>query len=163
MIDIPSEILARRDEYCQRRQFDVVEEECAWGLDAFLWRSTAGTILKVHRYKDRFGREKRAYNRLAERGLKRIQGFRVPELAQYDDDLAILELSFVRPPYILDFVEVGLDQRPADFRLDDPDWDAEKGRLFGRRWPDVRRLLEGLMQYGIYYCDVHDQNIRFDT
>ena len=162
MIEIPNEILDRRNDYCERRQIRVIDEDGAWGLDAFVWRSAVGTILKVHRYEDRFRREMAAYDRLTERGLKRLQGFRIPELTQYDEELLVLELSFVRPPYILDFTEVGLDQRPPDFQLDDPDWEAEKRRVFGRRWADVRRLLEGLMQYGIYYCDVHNQNIRFD-
>lgn len=58
----------------------------------------------------------------------------------------------------LDFVEVGLGKMPGNFDLDRIE--AQQSKQFGKDWPDVRRLLEALMQIGIYYDDVHDKNIR---
>lgn len=69
-----------------------------------------------------------------------------------------MELSFVRPSYILDFGAAGVSPQPPDFDLDRIE--AEFQRQFGREWPEVRRLLEALMQIGIFYSDAHDKNIR---
>lgn len=66
----------------------------------------------------------------------------------------------MKPPYILDFSACTLDAPPADFDPDDAEWTGEQARKFGRDWPDVRRLLDALRQYGIFYTDVHTQNIR---
>ena len=70
--------------------------------------------------------------------------------------MRILELSFVSPPYILDFVEVGIGKMPGNFDLDRIE--AQQSKQFGKDWPDVRRLLEALMQIGIYY-DANDIRI----
>ena len=115
-------------------------------------------MLKVHRHEYTFPPELAAYNRLAERRVTRIQGFRFPQLLDYDPELAVLELTFVSPPYILDFVCTGVGSRPADFDLERIEREAR--RQFGNDWPEVRRLLEALMQIGIYYDDVHNRNIR---
>lgn len=72
----------------------------------------------------------------------------------------VLEIGYVKPPYILDFAACTLDTPPAGFDPDDAEWTGEQSRKFGRDWPDVRRLLDALRQYGIYYTDVHTQNIR---
>ena len=52
------------------------------------------------------------------------------------------------PPYILDFVEVGIGKMPGNFDLDRIE--AQQSKHFGKDWPDVRQLLEALMQIGIY-------------
>ncbi len=159
MIVIPDSILKARDEYCRRYSSQIDENgEFWWGLDAFLWQSTGDSILKVHRYEERFRQELAVYNRLTERGVERLKGFRFPQLLHYDEELQILELSFVSPPYILDFVEVGIGKMPGNFDLDRIE--AQQSKQFGKDWPDVRRLLEALMQIGIYYDDVHNKNIR---
>ena len=85
--------------------------------------------------------------RLQTRQVERVQGFYVPLLLDYDESLQVLELSFVRPPYILDFAEATLDRPPRGFDPQNPDWIAERLRKYGNRWPDVARLLDALRQY----------------
>ena len=119
MTEIPAFILEARDEFCQRNSCEIDPMgEFWWGLDAYLWQLDNYQIMKVHRYEERFRRELEAYQRLLERGMVRLKGFRFPQLIHYDEELRILELSFVSPPYILDFVEVGLGKRPPNFDLD---------------------------------------------
>lgn len=159
MIEIPDFILEARDEYCRRNSCEIDPNgEFWWGLDAYLWQTTHYQIIKVHRYKERFRRELEAYQRLQERGIERLKGFRFPQLVRCNEELRILELSFVSPPYILDFVEVGLGKRPSNFDLDRIE--TQQAKQFGKDWPDLKRLLEALMQIGIYYDDVHNKNIR---
>jgi hypothetical protein len=71
----------------------------------------------------------------------------------------VLELSFVKPPYVLDFGRALLDAVPAGFDPEDREWTTEKRRLYGVRWPEVVRLLDALRHLGIYYMDVHRRNI----
>lgn len=115
-------------------------------------------MLKVHRSTHTFVPELAAYERLAKHRVTRLQGFDVPQLLDYDSALHILELSFVSPPYILDFVCTGIGTSPAEFDLERIEADAS--RQFGTDWPEVRRLLEALMQIGLFYGDVHNRNIR---
>ncbi len=86
------------------------------------------------------------------------KGFEFPERVDCDKELHILELSIVSPPCILDFVDVGLEKRAPNFDLDRIE--AQQSKQFGSDWPDMKRLLEALMQIGIYCDDVHNKNIR---
>ncbi len=40
------------------------------------------------------------------------------------------------------------------------EWLAKKQRSFGRDWPDLQRLLDGLRLYGIHFPDLPLGNIR---
>ncbi len=128
------------------------------GLEAVVWPTLEGSMLKVHRQCHTFEPELAAYQRLLERQTSRLRGFEIPQLLDYDSELHILELSFVSPPYILDFVCTGIGSCPETFDLERIE--SESRRQFGKDWTDVRRLLEALMQIGIYYDDVHNKNIR---
>jgi hypothetical protein len=110
MFEIPFEILGRRNASCSSNNVVIQFDEPDWGLDAYLWRTTTETVVKAHRYQERFQKELAAYQRLAERKLVRLKGFEFPQLVDDDEQLHILELSIVSPPYIyiLDFVEVEL-------------------------------------------------------
>ena len=108
-----------------------------------------------------YRRELAVYERLDERTLQRVRGFNIPALIESDDQNFVLVIGHVDPPYIIDFGAAGLDERPADFQLESEDWNAEKQRVYGPvDWPEIRRLLESLMQHGIFYTDVHQGNIR---
>ena len=159
MIEIPSDVLERRDDYCASRSREI-QDLRGYGVDAFIWQARTDRILKVFRGTRGYERERDVYLRLRHRSLYRLQGFFIPVLLEFDDATLVLEMTYVRPPYILDFAACTLDAPPAGFDPDDAEWTGEQARKFGRNWPDVRRLLDALRQYGIYYTDVHTQNIR---
>jgi hypothetical protein len=49
----------------------------------------------------------------------------MPELMGFNDDLSVIEMRIVTPPFILDFAKAWLD-RPADFTPEQmEDWDQE--------------------------------------
>ncbi|MEZ6034375.1 MAG: hypothetical protein R3C17_14870 [Planctomycetaceae bacterium] len=118
MADIPFETMERRSAYCSCHGVVIQFDEPDWGLDAFLWRTTVETVVKIHRYHERCQKELATYQRLAERKIVRLKGFAFPQLVKYDEELHILELSIVSPPYILDFVEVGLGQKPGNVDIE---------------------------------------------
>lgn len=127
-----------------------------------MWQTTQDSILKVFRQEKPFLRELAVYQRLQERKIERLRGFHVPVLLHYDENQRVLELSYVRPPFVLDFAEATLDRPSLDFETEAPEWIAEKQRLYGDRWPDVALLLDALRQIGVHYSDVHEGNIRVD-
>jgi hypothetical protein len=159
MAEIPAEICERRDGYCDARGIGV-EGLRGYGFDGFVWQTTVDTIVKVFRHDGDFQRELAVYQRLQIHQIEQLQGFHIPILLHYDVDLFVLELSFVRPPYILDFAAATLDVPPPGFDTEDQDWIAEKHRVFGSHWPAIVRLLDALRHVGIHYCDVHRENIR---
>lgn len=155
--EVPDDLLRRRDLYGTRYDKAVASGKPGVGLEAVVWPTADDNILKVHRLPDTFGNELQVYQRLETTNTRRLKGFSIPQLLHYDAELLVVELSFVFPPYILDFGAARVSPRPPDFDLDRIE--AEFARQHGRDWPDIRRLLEALMQLGIYYSDAHDQNI----
>ncbi len=156
---VSAEIQSRFDMHCADRNRTPVML-IGSGVDGVVWRVDSDIVVKVYRHEHEFQNELAVYQRLAARGVQRLQGFSIPILLDYDNARWILELSVVFPPFVLDFAAAGLDARPAGFDPDDAGWQAEKQRLFGGDWPDVRRLLDALRQYGIHFSDVHLGNIR---
>ena len=90
MLEVPVELLERREAYCGGHDVVVQIESPDWGLDAYLWRTDSETILKVYRYKERFQKELATYRRLAERSITRLKGFQFPQLVDYDEDRDLL-------------------------------------------------------------------------
>jgi len=70
------------------------------------------SAIKAHRAVEPYVRERRVYERLAEAGITRILGFHVPQLLGADDDLLVLEITIVTPPFVLDFAGAFLDAPP---------------------------------------------------
>lgn len=132
------------------------------GVDAYIWRTNGREVLKIFRHERDFRQERAVYLRLQEHGVVKLRGFALPDLLDYDESNLVLKLSFVEPPFILDFAAAGLDKKPSGFDFESEDWRTEKSRLYGRRWPDVLHLLEALRHMGIHYRDVHRGNIRIE-
>ncbi len=127
-------------------------------MDGYVWQTDQESVVKVCRYKTPFDCELAVYQRLAASRLRKLQGFDIPWLLDHDVEHMVLELSFVSPPFVLDFAAASLGKAPSE--MESPEWMAEKQRMFGRDWPDVQRLLDGLRLYGIHFPDVHLGNIR---
>ncbi len=132
MIEIPGDVLTRRDGYCSDRDLTILDLR-GFGLEGYVWQTTQDTILKIARHRHHYLAERDVYRRLADASLYRLQGFSIPCLIDSSDRHVALELSYVKPPYILDFAAATLDSPPTDFNLNDPDWLKEKSRLFGTR------------------------------
>jgi hypothetical protein len=92
--------------------------------------------------------------------------FSIPYLEGHDSALQVIEMTFVRPPYFLDFGKVRLDRPPEYFY--DPQLIAntmhEWRDKFGDRWKEVASALEYLKrEFGIYYMDPRPGNITLET
>jgi hypothetical protein len=119
------------------------------------------SAIKFHKEQEPYLRERKAYERLAERGITEIEGFAVPILLNADDELLVLEMTIVERPFLLDFGGAYLE-RPPEF----PDnvweeWREQKAEQFGSNWPVVEDVLTTLHCMGIHMLDVHPKNIAF--
>jgi hypothetical protein len=87
----------------------------------------------------------------------------VPRLLDFHDELLVIEMQIVMPPYVVDFASAYLDGPPP--YADEPEimepWEAAKRDQFEQRWPTVKRLIAALQIHGIYLSDVKPGNIEF--
>jgi hypothetical protein len=117
--------------------------------------------VKFHREQRPFESECRVYQRLCEEQTTRILGFNVPQLLSFDEEFRAIEMTIVRPPFLLDFAGARLDEAP-DFSEDAlRQWGEEKAEIFGERWPEVARILAALQAFDVYLLDVNPRNISF--
>ena len=122
----------------------------------------AGSVaVKAHRTTEGYERERNAYLRLKDAGVKEILGFKVPELLQSDDELLVLEMTIVTRPFLLDFAGAYLDYVPEFSDEIWSEWEAEKREQFESRWPKVLEVLGKLEEFDIHMVDVSPSNIAF--
>ena len=101
--------------------------------------------------------------RFKEIGIENVSGFWVPKLLNHHDELLIIEMQIVTPPYVLDFASAYLDAPPpyANDAAIMSAWEAEKREQFEDQWPTVKSLMSAFRAYGIHLADVKPGNVVF--
>jgi len=137
-------------------------ESLGFGNDGAVWATSLGTALKVYERENNYSRELACYERLFETRTYSIGRFKLPTLIDCESDLLALEMTTVKPPYLLDFGKSYLDQ-PPDFSAEVlSEWEAERSSWFEPgQWPRVQSALAQLRSIGIYYFDAKPANIAF--
>ena len=108
-----SELEALANQYAQARRLEiVVARPLGFGQDGRVWRTQRASAIKVIERPQTYNRERSCYQRLAEHGIRKINGLSVPELIDFDDSLQVIEIGVVQPPYLLDFGKAFLDKPP---------------------------------------------------
>lgn len=133
------------------------------GTDGHVWQTSEETAVKSYHHDLGYFNERDSYQRLAEYGVvERLEGFWVPRMLGYDDDIKVVEMDLMQqPPYIIDFAKVRID-RPPDFSADVLAEQERQGREhFEQHWPTVQALLFALESFQIYYLDPKPGNITF--
>jgi hypothetical protein len=140
-----------------------LEQSLGFGKDGVVFSTNANTAIKVFAREDVFARERNCYLRLMEMHVQEVMGHYVPQLLHSDEEYLVLEMTTVRPPFLLDFASAWLDW-PPDFSPEIlEEWHQRKSEEFGRHWPRVLVLLKFLEEnYGIFLTDVHPGNITFE-
>lgn len=154
---------------CERRAATYVAKhslallkQLGFGTDGVVWCTNSRTAVKAFNRSRNYRTELGCYQRLTDHAITEIEGFSVPRLEAFDDDLLVLEISIVEPPFILDFGKAYLDH-PADFSTEVyNDWEQEQLDRWGEeRWRVVQVILLRLQRLGIYYLDPKPGNILF--
>ena len=159
-----NESLKRRAKaYAQAHGLSVdLDNKLGDGEDGIVWKTTAGSVVKVFERNRNYEQERDSYLRLSEKKVEKISGFAVPQLVRYDDELMIVEMEYVSPPCLIDFGKAKLDF-PPDFSQEAMnDWNENGIDMFGEeKWAIVRGVKASLQMHGIYYTDCKPGNIMF--
>ena len=132
-----------------------------FGTDGYVWRTSRKSAIKVFERESNYIRERDCYRRLESQYVSQIEGFAIPRLIDCEDELLVVEMDVVSPPFLLDFGKAYLDQAPNFSAEVMSDWEEQQIEWFGERWPQVRSALYSLERLGIYYQDVRPGNIMF--
>ena len=121
------------------------------------------SALKVHSRYEAYIRERNVYKRLLEHNIREVRDLTVPQLRNYDDTLLTIEMTFVKPPFILDFGGAYLDGDPEHAQVQDYGAREAKGQEeFEERWGEVNSIrAEFEYRFGIHIVDINPGNIRF--
>ena len=151
--------MKRLHQFAAARDMAIVER-LGGGTDGEVWGTDVSTVLKAFVRQETFEIEIACYHRLEERGIRSILGFRIPKLESHDTALRVMELSTVKPPYLLDFGKAYLD-RNHDFSDEAmEDWQAQMDEIWGDYWPTIRAIKNKLQSVGILYLDTKPGNIK---
>ena len=131
------------------------------GQDGTVWRTSVRTAVKIFHREGAYASELAAYQRLAELDMAQVNEFVIPRLIDFDDNLQVIEMDIVSPPYLLDFGKCYLDRKP-DFSPEVwREWNEQHEEMWEGRWKIVRRAVWQLEKYGIYHIDPRPGNVRF--
>jgi hypothetical protein len=154
------EVEHRARSYAATRGVELVDA-LGRGAQGMVFATDQSSAIKVHGLENSYRREREVYLRLRDNSVFEIRGLAVPRLDDWNDRLLALEISIVKPPFLLDFAGAYLDFAPEFSQETMAEWHAEKREQFGPRWREVQLVLRALQDYGIYYQDPNPGNIRF--
>lgn len=163
---VPDSVQERIDHYQETRRLSA---------DRQLGVGTQGSVLlfddpslshpvavKFHERLVAYNRELAVFYRLQDLEIDQVGGHEVPVLLGHDDDLLAIEMTMVRPPFVLDFGGAYLDRRPDYTPEVWRDWREQKSEEFDDDWPAVEELLLEFESFGIFIADVNPGNIKFE-
>ena len=150
--------IERSQSYARQQKIELLTHLGA-GYDGSVFGTDRKSAIKVLNWRELYERERDVYLRLKQLQVETVAGCDVPQLIGFDDELWIIEMTTVSPPYVLDFAGAYLDQRP-DFPIDvRRQWEREKRRQFGSDWKYVPRIVVAFERMGIYLADLNPRNI----
>ncbi len=138
----------------------TIEGMLGGGVDGIVHATERTTAIKSFFGRQLYLQERNVYLRLAEKGFVVANEFHVPRLIEYDDNLQIVEMTIVTPPYIVDFAGAQLDRRkefPPDVM---EQWLVQKKEEFEANWPRVKRAMWKFEAIGVYLNDVAPRNVN---
>ena len=158
------ELLTQQAKAYTARLDIAIENQLGCGLQGVVFLASNQAAIKVHADKSAYDREVAVYGRLAQHSVSSVRGFNVPIMRAFDDELRVIEMSVVKPPFVLDFGGAYVD-RPSPHAADPENlrrWMEERSDKFGDSLKIVNAILADFeVRYRIFLTDVHPGNIRF--
>jgi len=140
----------------------IEERRLGSGTDGEVYIVNGPSAVKVHYDRHRFLNELHAYQVLSRIGLEHIGEFRIPVFRQYDDQLLIIEMSVVKPPYLIDFgkATIGKGQDWSDEHM--AYWWEQVEDKFENDFAVASQIFEQLVRRtNIYQWDLNPSNLNF--
>lgn len=159
---IDSILIQRATLYAERNTLILdFDDRLGNGQDGAVWKTDKNSAVKALLHQNNYRTELRCYQRLLEHRIGEILGLEVPVLVNYDDELLVIEMDIVEPPYILDFGKAYIDESPPYSAVQLAAWQREWIRFFPKKdIPKIRSVLAKLRGIGIHYVDPKPGNIR---
>ncbi|KAA1260513.1 hypothetical protein LF1_30530 [Rubripirellula obstinata] len=161
-MDDSNDLLEKANEYAASNRISLEENLLGFGQDGSVYRSSRDTAVKSFYRERNYFTERDCYFRLMDLDWISVGDFTIPRFVNHDDELMIVEMNIVSPPYLIDFGKAHLDRRPdfSDEVMDD--YYREREELFEPdQWPIVLEAVSDLESIGIYYLDLRPSNVRF--
>ena len=103
------------------------------GVDGTVLVSDQGRAVKFLNDRPRYARELEVYQVLRGLGITSVAGHAVPELIRFDDELLAIEMTIVRPPFVLDFAAAKTEFEYAWLGFDEDEvWAEHVSKRFPR-------------------------------
>lgn len=162
-MNLYSDAIQRAEEYASRHNLSIVGQ-LGGGIQGIVFSTNFDTAIKALVRDECYVRERNVYRRLIERNVGNVGRFWVPRLHDASDELLVIEMEVVKPPFVLDFASAYLDEL-APYAMDKEimaGWESEKREQFEGRWPEVKRIMAEFRTHGIHLADVKLGNIVFE-
>jgi hypothetical protein len=135
------------------------------GKDGRVFKTSQGNAVKFLNDASIYRRELQAYQILRQRDIEQINGFQVPRLVRWDDSFLAIEMTTVRPPFILDFASAyTIDEyNRFDFTAEIiEEREQHWAEVFGDRWAIVQEITNAFTSAtGLILLDLSLNNIKF--
>jgi hypothetical protein len=129
------------------------------GQEGYVWATSLGSAIKVFERERNFNTELKCYQILEGCAISEIDGFNVPQLLDFDDELWVVEMSVVAAPFLLDFGKCYFC--PPEYPSDAiKHYSQQCEDYFGPFWPKVASAIYELERMGIWYVDAKPSNIN---
>lgn len=153
---LQASVADRTATYAKTRRL-TIEKEFGGGYDGRVFQTNKMTAIKVFGYTELYHRELEVYQYMNKWGITQVDAFHIPRLIAFDKSLAIIEMSVVMPPFIVDFASAVIE---CEIERDE-EWYAKMAEDFEDDWSLVRHALWRLEdEHGIYIADVHPRNFK---
>jgi hypothetical protein len=151
--------------YQQRHNVQLVDR-LGDGKDGLVFETAHRRAVKFLLDESLYHRELRAYQILRHRDIDEINGFQVPRLIRWDDELRAIEMTIVQPPFVLDFASAYTIEEYNRFQFDEEvlaERESHWAELFGDHWATVQAICnEFTSRTGLILLDLSLNNIRFN-
>lgn len=138
----------------------TIEKQIGGGFDGVVLGTNVATAIKSLNNKELYRQERDVYLYLKEKEIWQVNAFHIPQLINCDDELLVIEMTLVSPPFLLDFAGASLKGR-TNFEPEIwEEWKEEKREQFESDWPEVQQALWTLEGLGVFMNDVHPGNVR---
>lgn len=135
------------------------------GKDGFVFETAERMAVKFLNDQGLYHRELRAYQILLSRNIDSINGFQIPRLIRSDDELRAIEMTVVRPPFVLDFASTYTSNEYERFGFTAEVLEERElhwAEVFGDHWATVQLLCEAFTrETGLLLLDLSLNNIKF--
>ena len=147
--------IANAEEYAKLKSL-TTEKVFGYGQEGYILQTNKATAVKAFYYEAHYRHELEIYEYLERWEIRTAAGFHIPELVAHHDQLKVIEITVVSPPFVVDFVGARIDE---PFERED-EWLESTMELFESEWDRVKIAIMVLEDHGIYLSDIHPGNIR---